>query len=225
MWDNYPVDQSDSRVCTAAAGGGHFHCLTWLKYRGFASDLTTCCAAALSGSPEAVVYLIESGCTTRDEGMIPLLHFAAKSGSIATLECVVEKFEYEPDFNDTIARGAIEGSQLHILDWVRENNFYSRVEMPLPMPFWCLTLWRQAAYVGDLRILEWGWTFARSFDTPDPECTSVAAWAILGGNMCSLRWLLGKGFPLGSDAWKLAVHGHKYDMVIFLRSVRCPGSS
>jgi len=163
IWENYPVDQSDSRVCTAAASGGHLHCIKLLKCWGFASDLTTACAAASSGSTEAVVYLIESGCTTREEGMVPLLHFAARGGNIATLEWVVKRFGYEPNFNDTIARGAIESSQLHILDWKRERV--------VPPSSWGLTLWRQAAYVGDLRVLDWGWNFARSFDTPDSECT------------------------------------------------------
>jgi len=207
------VDQSDSSVCTAAAKGGHLHCLKLLKCWGFVGDLATCCAAASSGSTEAVVYLIESGCTTRDEGMIPLLHFAAKGGNIETLEWMVNKFEYEPYFNDTIARGAIEASQLHILEWVRE-----RAGGLLPSPSWCVTLWRQAAYAGDLRVLEWGWTFAR----PHPECTSVVAWSILGGKMRSLQWLLGKGFPVGGDAWKLAVHGRKDEMVVFLRSAGYP---
>jgi len=91
------VDQSDSRVCTAAASGGHLHCIKLLKCWGFASDLTTACAAASSGSTEAVVYLIESGCTTREEGMVPLLHFAARGGNIATLEWVVKRFGYEPN--------------------------------------------------------------------------------------------------------------------------------
>jgi len=206
-----------TRVCTAAASGGHLHCIKLLKCWGFASDLTTACAAASSGSTEAVVYLIESGCTTREEGMVPLLHFAARGGNIATLEWVVKRFGYEPNFNDTIARGAIESSQLHILDWKRERV--------VPPSSWGLTLWRQAAYVGDLRVLDWGWNFARSFDTPDSECTSVVAWSILGGKIRSLQWLLEKRFPVGSDALNLAVQGRKHDMVIYLRSVQCPGSS
>lgn len=200
------MDQSDPSVCTAAAKGGHLHCLRQLKSWGFVSDLATCCAAASSGSTEAVVYLIESGCTTRDEGMVPLLHFAAKSGNIRTLEWMVEKFEYEPYFNDTITRGAIEASQLHILDWVRERAAVSSS--------WSVTLWRQAAYTGDLSVLDWGWNFAR----PDSDCTSVVTWSILGGKMRSLQWLLGKGFPVGGDALKLAVLGRKDEMVVFLRS-------
>lgn len=221
LWENYPVDQSDCSVCAVAAGGGHLHCLKFLRYKGFGVNLITCCMAAQSGSTETVVYLIETGGTTREEGMVPLLHYAAVSGNITMLEWLVEKFEYLTDCNDTIARGAIEGSNIEILEWVRENNFYSRVGLAgdlLPLCSWNLTLWRQAAFVGDVRILEWGWAFARGVETPNLEHITVVEWATMGGGLSSVQWLMDKGFALG-NAWMVAVQFRHFHIVDFLRSV------
>lgn len=113
------IDRTVPSVCSTAALGGDIMCLKFLRPVGFEWDLTTCCRAARNGFRDILEWCLENGCTTRDQGMVAILHNAAKSGSVETLEFAVKKFSYTVEMNDMSMRGGVEGGHIPILDWIR----------------------------------------------------------------------------------------------------------
>lgn len=215
------VDRRSATVCSAAARWGHLSTLVYLRDIGFAWDLTTCCKAAIGGFEEVVNYCLDEGCTSREEGMVVVLHNAARSGNTNMLQNLVRRFDYELHMNDTVMRGGIESGNLGVVRWVREvveaSNGPSRLE-------WHDSMWRSAAHGGGIHVLEWGWEFAKRSDIPSNAPCSIMSWAALSNKVEALDWLHKRGFLCDGDTWKMAVRGGNEGVISFLRSIGCPGS-
>ena len=199
-------------------------CLKFLRSVGFEWDLTTCCRAARNGFRDILEWCLENGCTTRDRGMVAILHNAAKSGSVYTLEFAVKKFNNTVEMNDMSVRGGVEGGHIPILDWIRAEVLRKNPILAVIQRTWGTGMWRNAAYAGNIGTLEWGWEFARRAGTPDPAATSITSWGALSGNITVLEWLSDKGFAYGTDTWTMGVRGWDEEVIDYLRGIGCPGS-
>lgn len=212
------VDRRSATVCSAAAGRGHLSMLVHLRDIGFAWDLTTCCKAALGGFDEVVEYCLDHGCTNREDGMIVVLHSAARSGNIKMLQKLVRRFQYELNMNDAVMRGGIESGDLGVVRWVR-GVIEARDGHSVLV--WEDSMWRSAAYAGGIHILEWAWEFAKRSDVPNHAPCTIMSWAALSNRVEALAWLHQKGFLCDGGTWKMAGDD---GVVSFLRSIGCPGS-
>lgn len=215
--DTVEVGRAIPAVCTAAARGGHLSALAFLRASGFVWDLTTCCQAAKGGFEEIVTYCLDGECTSREEGMIVILHNAARSGDVGMLARLVKRFNYELGMNDTVMRGGVESGHVRVLEWVRgrvRDGGYLRMEME-----WDDGIWRSAAYGGNIETLSWGWEFAKRADVPTLAATTVTSWAALGNHIGALRWLHKKGFPFGVETWNMGTRGCNETIVSFLRDI------
>lgn len=185
----------------------------------FGWDMTTCCQAAKRGFEELLVYALDRECTTREEGMIAILHNAAKSGDVTMVARLAKRFDYQVHMNDTVMRGGIESGHVAVLDWMRERVESDSTRLMLE---WGDGMWRSAAHGGRVDILRWGWQFAKRSDVPMSVSTSVTSWGVLGEHLAVLRWLHEKGFPFGADTWAMGIRGRNESIVSFLLGIRCP---
>ena len=215
------VDRGSATVCSSAARRGHLSTVVHLRAIGFAWDLTTCCKAARGGFESVVDYCLDQGCTTREDGMVVVLHNAARSGNIKLLQNLVGRFHYELSMTDTVMRGGIESGDIGVLRWARG---VIEAQNGPSMLWWDDSMWRSAAYAGRVQILEWAWEFAKRSDVPHNASCSIMSWATLSNSVEALAWLHDKGFLCNLGAWRMARRSGNKGVISFVRSIGCPGS-
>ena len=221
-WLNYNagISRANALVCAFAAKGGSLTCLKFLRSVGFAWDITTVASAARGGFDEVLRWALEHKCVTRDEGLTHVLLNAAKGGHVRTLEWLVPFFGYQVHMNDVITRGAVAGGCVCVLDYVLSVAWGAEFDHLL----WDTAMWCDAALVGNIDVLQWGWVNARKQMIPFAAGVAVASWAAMGGDVGCLRWLVEKGFSVGAQTWAMGKKGGDDACLEFLRSIGCPGA-
>ena len=221
-WLNYNAEtkRTNPLVCGFAAKGGSLACLKFLRSVGFAWDVTTVAFAAKGGFDDVLRWALENECVTRDEGLSHVLLNAAKGGHVRTLEWVVPYSGYEVYMNDVIVRGAVTGGRVCVLDYVLSVAW----GVEFDHLFWDTAMWCDAAFAGNIDVLQWGWVNSRKPMIPFVAGTIVASWAAMGGSADSLRWLVERGFAVDVQTWAMGKRGGSEAVTEFLRSIRCPGS-
>lgn len=221
-WLNYnaEISRANANVCGFAAKGGSLVCLKFLRSERFARDIDTVAFAAKGGFDDVLRWALENKCVTRDEGLSHVLLSAAKGGHVRTLEWVVLFYGYQVHMNDVIVRGAIAGGHTCVLDYVLSVAWGVEFDHLL----WDTAMWCDAAFVGNMDVLRWGWVNSRRQMIPFVADSTVASWAAMGGNADCLGWLVEKGFPVGSQTWAMGKKGGSKAVLAFLCSIGCPGS-
>lgn len=221
-WLNYnaEISRGNANVCGFAAKGGSLACLKFLRSEGFAWDIRTVAFAAKGGFDDVLRWALENKCVTRDEGLSHVLLSAAKGGHVRTLEWVVPYSGYEVNMNDVIVRGAVLGGRVCVLDYVLSVAW----GVEFDHMFWDTAMWCDAAFVGNMDVLKWGWVNSRRPVIPFVADSTVASWAAMGGDVDCLRWLVERGFHVGSQTWAMGKKGSSNVVAEFLRSIGCPGS-
>ena len=222
QWLNYNVlvSRESALVCGMAAKGGSLACLQFLRSAGFAWDITTVASAAKGGFDDVLRWALENGCVTRDEGLSVVLLNAAKEGHVRTLQWVVPYFGYQVHMNDAIVRGAVVGGQVGVLNYVLSVAW----GVELSHLRWDTGMWCDAAFSGNIDVLQWGWQHSLQLMIPFATGAKITAWAAMGGNADALRWLVEKGFRVGVTTWMMGMTGQDEAVMSFLRSIGCPGS-
>ena len=221
-WLNYnaEISRGNAYVCGFAAKSGSLACLKFLRSEGFAWDITTVAFAAKGGFDDVLRWALENECVTRDEGLSHVLLNAAKGGHVRTLEWVVPYSGYEVNMNDVIVRGAVLGGRVCVLDYVLSVAWGAEFDHT----FWDTAMWCDAAFAGNIDVLQWGWVNSRRPMFPFVAGTMVASWAAMGGNADCLRWLVERGFSVDVQTWAMGNRGGSSVVAEFLRSIGCPGS-
>lgn len=221
-WLNYNVEISreNAKVCGFAARGGSLACLKFLRSEGFAWDIRTVASAAKRGLDDVLRWALENECVTRDEGLTHVLLSAAKGGHVRTLQWVVPFYGYEVYMNDVVVRGAVVGGHTCVLDYVLSVAW----GVTFDHLFWDTAMWCDAAFAGNIDVLQWGWVNSRRPMFPFASGAVVASWAAMGGNADCLCWLVERGFSVDAQTWAMGKRGDNEAVTEFLRSIGCPGS-
>ena len=179
----------DEDLCKAAAGGGQFLVLKWLRENSCPWNEETCENAAHGGHLGVLKWLHANGCPwSSSTGP-----WAAQGGYLEILQWLRAKgFPWDA----AICAGAAKGGQLEVLKWMRANG----------CP-WDEMTCSGAAIDGHLEVLKW----AREKGCPlredaELDCEDdddgegdyyygVCALAAQGGHLEVLKWLHENGYP------------------------------
>eukprot|EP00953_Heterococcus_sp_UTEX-ZZ885_P002106 1644-Heterococcus_DN1.PRE.5 len=184
----------DETACAAAAKHGHLFILRWLHEEGcpwFEEDI--CSDAAVSGSTEVLLYLMQQGCvlnldTMRSAAMMGHLAIcqflvaeqcpfdagactlAAQSGCMEVMRFLIESGC--PWDVDAISVRAAESGDMQLLQYLKQQGgMFSEDVM------------RAAAHAGDVHLCRY------LYDEQCPWDTTACENAAHGGHVDTLRWL------------------------------------
>ena len=170
--------ESQKKLCSGAAEGGHLEVLRWARANGCPWSHMTCKAAARSGHLEVLKWMRANGCPWNTE----TCSGAAEGGHLEVLKWAREN---GCPWNELTCMFAASGGQLEVLQWARANGCG-----------WDKGTCRAAAQSGHLEMLQWACANGCPWD--EQTCTFAAR----EGHREVFEWARSNGAP-DCGTWKV----------------------